>query len=102
MCTYLDQVGATYYFRRVVPAELRPFIRTKTGAPRTEWKLSLGTKDRDVAKRKIPDFTIETQREIDAATAKIANTHRGRAQIPPETPVQRNSGAMPDQGRIPA
>ncbi len=51
MCICLDQVGSTYYFRRVVPAELRPFIPTRSGKPRTEWKVSLGTKDRSEAKR---------------------------------------------------
>lgn len=67
MCTYLDQVGSTYYFRRVVPVELRPLIRTRSGQPRSEWKLSLRTKDRDEAKRLIPHHTLSTQAEIDAA-----------------------------------
>lgn len=67
MCTYLDQVGSTYYFRRVVPLELRPYLHTKSGAPRTEWKYSLKTKDRDEAKRLIPHHTLSTQAEIDAA-----------------------------------
>jgi hypothetical protein len=38
MCTYLDQVGSTYYFRRIVPAELRPYLLTATGKPRAEFK----------------------------------------------------------------
>lgn len=67
MCTYLDKVDATYYFRRAVPHELRPFILTKTGRPRTEWKISLGTKDRETAKRKLPDYVKMSDREIDAA-----------------------------------
>ena len=70
MCTYLDQVGSTYYFRRVVPVELRPFIRTATGKPRSEWKISLGTKDRVEAKRLIPDHAKATEALLDAA--KIA------------------------------
>ena len=70
MCTYLDQVGSTYYFRRVVPVELRPFIRTATGRPRSEWKISLGTKDRAEAKRLIPDHAKATEALLDAA--KIA------------------------------
>jgi hypothetical protein len=27
MCTYLSKHGATYYFRRVIPAEIRPAVR---------------------------------------------------------------------------
>jgi hypothetical protein len=71
MCTYLDQVQHTYYFRRAIPAELQPFILTRSGKPRTEWKLSLGTKDRDEAKRLIPAKTIESQALLDAASAKL-------------------------------
>jgi hypothetical protein len=55
MCIHLATVGATYYFRMAVPAELRPFLLTKAGKPRTEFMESLGTKDRDTAKRLLPD-----------------------------------------------
>ena len=82
MCTYLDQVRHTYYFRRAVPAELQPFILTGTGKPRTEWKLSLGTKDRDEAKRLIPAETIASQRLLDAARAELL-----RGALPPPAPV---------------
>ncbi len=83
MCTYLDQVGSTYYFRRVVPGELRAFIRTRTGAPRTEWKISLKTKDRDAAKRMIPSHTIATQAEIDAAQrAQSQSAHSAPQTVP--------------------
>ena len=67
MCTYLDQVGHTYYFRRGVPADLRATIRTATGAPRSEWKFSLKTKDRETAKRLITPYTIDTNEQIDRA-----------------------------------
>src|SRR4051812_41360462 len=72
MCTYLDQVGATYYFRRVVPAELRPHLLTATGKPRAEFKLSLGTKDRETAKRRLPDFVQMTDRLFDEARSLAA------------------------------
>lgn len=72
MCTYLDQVGSTYYFRRVVPAELRPFIRTTTGKPRSEFKISLGTKDRETAKRMLRDFADMTDKAFDEARAQLA------------------------------
>ena len=91
MCTYLDQVGSTYYFRRVVPLELRPFILTRTGAPRSEWKVSLGTKDRETAKRLIPSHTLAADREIDAARAALA---AGHAQNRPAQPAQPRLSRM--------
>lgn len=81
MCTYLDQVGSTYYFRRVVPVELRPFIRTATGKPRSEWKISLGTKDRAEAKRLIPDHAKATEALLDAARKAFAESQ-------PQDPIQ--------------
>lgn len=66
MCTYLTKRGATYYFRRVVPTELRPVLNGKA-----EFMLSLRTKDRETAKRAIPDRTKETDRLLDEARAKL-------------------------------
>lgn len=67
MCSYLDQVGATYYFRRAVPGDLIGRFLTNTGRPRTEWKFSLGTKDRETAKRLLRPHEIETDALIDNA-----------------------------------
>src|SRR4051794_4347766 len=72
MCTYLDQVGSTYYFRRVVPTELRPYILTRSGKPRAEFKVSLGTKDREKAKRQLPEFVQMTDRLFDEARSQLA------------------------------
>lgn len=72
MCTHLAKVGATYYFRMAVPAELRPFLLTKAGKPRTEFMESLGTKDRDTAKRLLPDRVKLAHAELDAARIKLA------------------------------
>jgi integrase len=88
MCTYLDQVGSTYYFRRVVPAELRPYLLTATGKPRAEFKLSLGTKDRETAKRLLPDFVQRTDRLFDEA----------RSKLPAEGPAQENQSEPIDGG----
>lgn len=74
MCPSPDQIGSTYCFHCVVPTELRPFIRKKTAAPRTEW-ISPRTKDRDAAKRTIPAHTIATRAEIDAAKLGL-RSHR--------------------------
>lgn len=71
MCTYLAQVGSTYYFRRAVPFDLQPFIRTETGAFRTDWKFSLRTKDRETAKQLILAHTVATNAEMDRARAML-------------------------------
>jgi integrase len=71
MCTYLDQVGATYYFRRSVPDDIRGKLLTANGNPRSEFKISLKTKDRETAKRLIPAHTIETDRVFAEARAII-------------------------------
>lgn len=88
MCTYLEQVGSTYYFRRMVPAELRAVIRTKTGKPRSEWKFSLNTKDRAEAKRLLLDHIRATDDEMDAAKAALAKA-AGRAPATPQRPPAR-------------
>lgn len=70
MRTYLSKRGATYYFRRAVPEELR----TALGG-RHEWMISLRTKDHAEAKRRIPAHAKETDRLIDEARRTI--TSRG-------------------------
>ena len=45
---------------------------TATGKPRAEFKLSLGTKDRETAKRLLPDFVRKTDLLFDEARAKLA------------------------------
>ena len=91
MCTYLDQVGATYYFRRAVPAELQPFIATSKGAPRTEWKVSLRTKDREAAKRLIPLQVMATDAEIDVAREEFAEARARTRQNAPDRAAGRAS-----------
>ncbi len=73
MCTYLTKRGSTYYFRRVIPAELRPALGGKA-----EFMLSLRTKDREQAKRLIPDRTKETDRLLDEAGRRGARTEMPR------------------------
>jgi integrase len=82
MCTYLDQVGATYYFRRAVPQELQPYLLTANGKPRTEFKISLRTKDRETAKRKLREYAEATDIAFDKARAALA-----RDQAPPAAPL---------------
>ncbi|HTG38539.1 DUF6538 domain-containing protein, partial [Sphingomonas sp.] len=80
MCTYLAKRGSTYYFRRAIPAELRPAF-----GGRAEFMLSLRTKDRDEAKRRIPAHTIETDRALAAA--------RRMPPSAPEKPAQPHNAA---------
>jgi integrase len=67
MCTYLNKTGSTYYFRRPVPDDLLGHFRTERGNPRAEWKRSLGTKDREDAKRLLRHHVTETDSLIDDA-----------------------------------
>ena len=60
MCTHLDKTGATYYFRRAVPKDLLGHFTTASGKPRKEWKRTLGTKDREEAKRLLRPHVSET------------------------------------------
>jgi integrase len=88
MCTYLDQRGSTYYFRRVVPASLRPYL-----GGRSEWMRSLRTKDRAEAKRRIPAITIETDALMASAMRLLeAGTPLDERQVPTQWagPTQRD------------
>ena len=67
MSTYLlKRDGGSYYFRRAIPANLRPFI-----GGRREWVKSLGTKSRTEAKQRIPQLVIETDGELNRAVAML-------------------------------
>lgn len=72
MCTHLDKTGSIYYFRRPVPKDLIGQFTTLTGAPRAEWKFSLGTKDREEAKRLLRPHVTNTDDLIDDARASLA------------------------------
>lgn len=87
MCTHLAKVGATYYFRMAVPAELRPFLLTKSGKPRTEFMESLGTKDRDTAKRLLPDRVKLAHAELDAARIALAREQAQEGAAEPASAV---------------
>jgi hypothetical protein len=72
MCIYLNKTGSTYYFRRPVPDDLVGHFRTEQGNARTEWKRSLGTKDREGAKRLLIPHTTETNALIDHARMTLS------------------------------
>ncbi|WP_052072265.1 DUF6538 domain-containing protein [Sphingopyxis sp. MWB1] len=87
MREYETKVGATYYFRRVVPPDLIGHFRTATGKPRIEWKYSLKTKDRREAAPKIRKWAEVTDKLIDAA-------RRGGAVLRADPPVAAGVEAM--------
>ena len=71
MRTYLAKRGSSHCFRRAVAVELRPYL-----SGRSEWMISLWTKDRETAKRLIPARTMETDRLLEAAQAPQAALQR--------------------------
>lgn len=71
MANYLDQVGSTYYFHRSIPKAVRPYVQSAAGKPRMDFKVTLGTKDRDTAKARIPFYVIETDRIFKEARKRM-------------------------------
>ncbi len=70
--SYLSKRGAVYYFRRVIPDDLRPILG------KLEIMKSLRTKDREEAKRLIPAELIRTDAlfaEASKAKAPTAAAH---------------------------
>ena len=67
----LPQVGSTYYFRRAVPLELRPYFLTERGKPRTEFMVSLGVKDLATAKDRWLVEAVRVATLLNEARAKL-------------------------------
>lgn len=67
MCTYLKPYNGMYYFRRAVPADIRHLFPTASGKPRTEWRWSLGVKNREAGKRLLPPYVAQTNAMVDQA-----------------------------------
>lgn len=76
MNNYLQNRNGTYYFRRAVPLDIRSIFVTVTGEPRSEWAWSLGVKDREKAKRLLPQCVIQTDAVIDHARKAALQAHR--------------------------
>ena len=92
MCTYLNKTGATYYFRRPVPDDLLGHFRTERDNRRTEWKRSLGTKDREEAKRLLRPHVAETDNLIDNARSALQP-----APVPVVVSLARQQRAIEEQ-----
>jgi len=72
MPTHLTKIGATYYFRRIVPEHLRPFFLTRSGKPRAEFMQSLGTKDRRQGEEAARLRGVEVDQLFRQAEAQLA------------------------------
>lgn len=66
MCTHLQKRGSTYYFRRVIPEDVRGGFDG-----RREWIYSLGTKDRDEGKERAHLEAVRTNGLIATIRAQI-------------------------------
>lgn len=85
MCTYLAKRGSIYYFRRVIPVELRSAFGGKR-----EFMETLGTKDRAEAKRLIPARTSASERELQNAQVRLASPPN--ASVSPSTSISVRVG----------
>lgn len=92
MCTHLNRTGAKYYFRRPVPKDLLGYFQTATGKPRTEWKFSLGTADRESAKLALRPYELETDELIAEARQMLA-----AAEAPDAIPSAEEQRAQEEQ-----
>lgn len=88
MPTYLTKRGATYYFRRVIPDDLRPAFGGKR-----ELTFSLGTKDRAEASKLCRAAAVQSDKELDAARAMIASPSAAGAKPADAAPIDREAYA---------
>lgn len=68
MCSYLVRRGATYYFRRSIPTDVRDAFNG-----RSEWVVSLRTKDRPAAKRMVPHHLVDSERLFDEVRQSVGS-----------------------------
>jgi hypothetical protein len=82
MCTYLQLHQGTCSIGSGVLAELQHLFSTTSGKPRTTWQWSLGVKNREEAKRLLPEYISKTKAYIDKAKQAIAAAEREAARGP--------------------
>ena len=84
-----------YYHRARVPLDLvATFGETKTGKPKTEITIALGTPDWVEAKRRLPAAEIEADALFDAHRQRSAAARHSPSRSPLErhrTPARRNT-----------
>jgi hypothetical protein len=81
MCNYRTKRGSTYYFRRVIPVELRPAFDGKS-----EFMFSLGTKDPHEASAQVRRHSVKIDELLLEARANLAARVE---QAPGELPTGR-------------
>jgi len=81
MCTHLSKRGSTYYFRRLIPLDVRATL--DEGA---EWVWSLRTKDRDEGKRRAQADTVATNDKIADVRQRLTTSTVGPSKEP-DTPA---------------
>lgn len=86
MCTYLFRRNSTYYFRRIIPSDVRSLF-----GDRSEWIYSLRTKSREEAKRLAQNEAVRTSGLIDKA--------RGGGKHIAERPFQAVAIPLPSKPR---
>ncbi|WP_374549430.1 DUF6538 domain-containing protein [Sphingobium yanoikuyae] len=86
--SYLAKRGSVYYFRRIVPDELRATLGKR------EIMLSLRTKDREEAKRLIPVEIIKSD-ALFASARKIPAPSTGQSK-----PTTAKSSAQLERDRL--
>ena len=89
MCTHLSKRGSTYYFRRAIPLNVRPWFDD-----RADWVYSLKTKDYAEGKRLAQAETVATNVMIEAAERHIA---AGEPAPVRSAPVDNQHLAMTEQ-----
>lgn len=91
MCLYLTKRGATYWFRRSIPKELRSILGT------SEFTWSLKTKDKEEAKELRSKEAVRTDKLI--ADAKATLEHRPHSTTSPAVPMREPSAFEVEQAR---
>lgn len=88
-----------YYFRRGVPSDIRHLFPTASGKPRTEWRWSLGVKDREAAKRLLPSNIEKTNQWRDQARAAIARVATEARHAPSDVQLIRSQNIADEMSR---
>lgn len=92
MKSHLVRRVGTYYYRQVVPKDVRKYFLTETGKHRTEFMVSLRTNERSVALKQHLREAIRINSLIEKAKSKLA------AGIPPDPTGKK--AAPTDQWQI--
>ena len=94
MCNYRTKRGSTYYFRRVIPVELRPAFEGKS-----EFTFSLGTKDPHEASTLVRRHSVKIDELLYQARANLIAPVDGDG-AKPEAADRRLSATSPDVALI--